>query len=137
MKKTLQSWHSPVRSLVINGTKYVKNNWEFSSFPNTTEFIHHPLREVCVAWSCTSFHLENVTLRKIWHCTISTSCHCTMCTLYSISQLNKPIFKVPLVWHHSTYINTRLFSCEINVEKSILVSFRLLILWFALFYTPV
>ena len=45
--------------------------------------------------------------------------------LYLATELAWTYLKCDLMCHHLTYINPTLFSCEINIENSILVSFKL------------
>ena len=45
--------------------------------------------------------------------------------LYLATEQAGTFLQSPLVWHHLTYINPRLFSCKINIENIILVSFKL------------
>ena len=45
--------------------------------------------------------------------------------LYLATEQAGTYLKSGPVWHHLTYINPTLFSCEINIENSILVSFKL------------
>ena len=45
--------------------------------------------------------------------------------LYLATEQAGTYLKSGPVWHHLTYINPTLFSCEIDIENSILVSFKL------------
>ena len=47
--------------------------------------------------------------------------------VYIATEQGGTYLQSPSVWHYSTYINPTLFGCEINIENSISVNFKL---WF-------
>ena len=119
----------------FGATIWAKHNthWEWNKLLNIMTLVWRTGKSLRkrLTMSLSQKNATNVSMHLLgqtfWGCIWKRTVHNAQFVqyLYLATEQAGTYLKSGPVWHHLTYINPTLFSCEIDIENSILVSFKL------------